>query len=157
MDDELFAEPVPYFQLTGAEIEAQRRRHRMAQVVANSVTAPERQRTRAEEEMREIETRLVMSGATVEPTQLDRLQAEFDAAAAALQPPNGLKSLPREEQDVRKARWREAFRAFADAKAAAARAARASGADVGTAVGGASEPASNASQEYMPLPKPYWA
>jgi len=153
--DELFAEPVPYYQLTGAEIEAQRRRHRMAQMVANSATAPEGERTRAEEEMHEIETRLVMSGATVEPTQLDRLQAEFDEAAAAMQPPNGLKSLPLEEQETRKARWREAFRAFADAKAAATRAARASGADVRTAVGGEGESASNEAQEFMP-PRPYW-
>jgi len=153
MSEELFATPRLYFELDPAEVQDLRRQHGEAALVANSGTASESARRQAAEEMRAIEQRLAMSGAGIEPTEIDRLQAAFDEAAAALAP-DLLRHVAQDERDQRVATWKTAFRKLEDAKRAAGRPA---GADVATAVGGATEPSTNgaAVNAFMP-PKAYW-
>jgi len=153
MSEELFATPRLYFELDPAEVQDLRRQHGEATVVANSAAASESERRQAFAQMQEIEQRLAMSGAGIEPSEVDRLQAAFDEAAAALAP-DLVKHVSQDERDQRVAAWKAAFRALEDAKRAAGRPA---GADEATQVGGATEPSTNgaAVNAFMP-PKAYW-
>jgi hypothetical protein len=160
VDSMFAAPPAPYFALNRAEAAEQRERYHAALAVFNS-SAPETVRRQAQQEMHDARQRLAMAGHAIEPTDLDRAQAEYDA----LQPETTLEVLKRLDPDERKLRVEKlkgAWRALVAARAAAEAAARGDDGDVETATGAAEvpEPSTNAAggegEEYL-APRPYWA
>lgn len=158
IEETLFAAaPAPYYALNRAEAAHQRERYQAAAAVVRS-NAPESARRQAEQEMSDAEHRLAMSGRAIEPTDLDRAQAEYDtlSAQATLLV---LKDLDPEERTLRVEKLKAAWRALVAARAAAA--GGRDDRDVGTTPGAAEvlEPSTNAAngegEEYL-APVPYW-
>jgi hypothetical protein len=158
--DTLFAAPpAPYYALNRAEAAEQRQRYQAAAAVVSS-NALESARRQAEQEMSDAEHRLAMSGHAIEPTDLDRAQAEYDALTAqtTLQI---LKDLDPDERTLRVEKLKGAWRRLVAARAAAEAARRDDG-DVQTTPAAAEVPelettnaANGQDAEYL-APVPYW-
>jgi len=153
--DALFARPpAPYYALNRAEVAAQRAVYQAALAVFNS-SAPETARQQAQQAMSDAEHRLAMSGHAIEPTDVDKAQAAYDALEAETSL-KILKDLAPEERTLRVEKLKGAWRKLLAAREAAEAAARGDDGDVETTTGAAEVPEPSTNLEFLAPPAPYY-